>query len=64
MKSLKSKLILVIVSLTVVASLVTGAVGLITSINVSNDIIEEQSQTTLQARPPLWTSIFRSSSAP
>ena len=48
MKSLKSKLILVIVSLTVVASLVTGAVGLITSINVSNDIIEEQSQTTLK----------------
>ena len=48
MKSLKSKLILVIVSLTVVASLVTGAIGLITSINVSNDIIEEQSQTTLQ----------------
>lgn len=48
MKSLKSKLILVIVSLTVVAALVTGAVGLITSINVSNDIIEEQSQTTLQ----------------
>lgn len=48
MKSLKSKLILVIVSLTVVAALMTGAVGLITSINVSNDIIEEQSQTTLQ----------------
>lgn len=48
MKSLKSKLILVIVSLTVVAALATGAVGLITSINVSNDIIEEQSQTTLQ----------------
>lgn len=48
MKSLKAKLILSIVSLTIIASVVTGAVGLVTSINVSNSIIEEQSQTTLQ----------------